>query len=328
MGAKKIGWEKRSQEPRTLKEGDWFIGYGVGTGTFGSGRAPASVQAVLKPDGQLFLRCSVNDMGPGTATMMASIAYKELGVEPENIHVKIGNTNLPAGPTQGGSVVTTSVGAAVYDVCQAIKTKLAELASSSSQSLKQEDLQFISGGIVLKSEGGKKISYAKLMETTGLSQIDLTIESEAPEISASKYSYSVHFVKLRVHSSTGQVKVDHVVSCADGGRIVSPKTAASQMIGGAVGGIGMALMEDLVVDHRFGKPITNNLADYHVPVNADIQQMDALFVNKKDPVSNALGTKGIGEIALIGVAPAVANAIFNATGKRVRELPITSEKLI
>lgn len=328
MGAKKIGWEKRPQEPRTLKEGDWLIGYGVGTGTFGSGRNPASVQAILTKDGQLSLRCSVNDMGPGTATMMASIAYEELGVEQENIHVKIGNTDLPAGPTQGGSVVATSVGAAVYDVCQALKTKLAELASSSNKTFKDEDLEFVSGGIVLRSEGNTMMSYSKLMERKGLSQIDLTINSKGPEIKGSKYSYSVHFVKLRVHRSTGQIKIDHVVSCADGGRIISPKTAASQMIGGAVGGIGMALMEDLVVDHRFGKPITNNLADYHVPVNADIKQMDALFVDKKDPVSNAMGTKGIGEIALIGVAPAVANAIFNATGKRIRELPITAEKLI
>ncbi|WP_312362353.1 xanthine dehydrogenase family protein molybdopterin-binding subunit [Sphingobacterium sp.] len=328
MGAQKIGWENRRQKPRTLKEGDWLVGYGVGTGTFGSGRAPASVQAILTKDGQLTLKCAVNDMGPGTATMMAAIATEELGIDQQNISVKIGHTDLPPGPTQGGSVVTTSVGAAVYDVCQALKTKLKELAVPAGQALKDEDIAFVAGGLVLKSQGNTEVSYPKLMETKGLSQLDLTVDSKGPEIKGSKYSYSVHFVKLRVHSLTGQIKIDHVVSCADGGKIISPKTAASQMIGGAVGGIGMALMEDLVVDHRYGKPITNNLADYHVPVNADIQQMDALFVDKKDPVSNAMGTKGVGEIALIGVAPAVANAIFNATGKRVRELPITPEKLI
>ncbi len=328
MGAAKIGWENRHQEAGTQKEGDWLIGYGVGTGTFGSGRAPASVQAILKPEGQLLLKCSVNDMGPGTATMMASIACQQLGIDQGEITVKIGNTDLPSGPTQGGSVVTTSVGAAVYDVCQEVKKKLMELASPSGKILAQDDVDFVAGGIVLKSDGNTTVPYARLMEKEQLSQIDITIDSKGTKINGSKYSYSVHFVKLRVHASTGQTKIDHVVSCADGGKIISPKTAESQMIGGAVGGIGMALMEDLVVDHRFGKPITNNLADYHVPVNADIQQMDALFVDKKDPVSNALGTKGIGEIALIGVAPAVANAIFNATGKRIRELPITPEKLL
>ncbi|HEY0057827.1 MAG TPA: molybdopterin cofactor-binding domain-containing protein, partial [Flavisolibacter sp.] len=139
---------------------------------------------------------------------------------------------------------------------------------------------------------------------------------------------SVHFVKLRVHSATGKIKIDHVVSCADAGTIVSPKTAAGQMIGGAVGGLGMALMEDLVIDHRFGRPINNNLADYHVPVNADIPAVDVLFVNKKDPYINPLGSKGVGEIALVGVAPAVANAVFNATGKRIRSLPITLDKVM
>ena len=127
---------------------------------------------------------------------------------------------------------------------------------------------------------------------------------------------------------TGRVKIEHVVSCADAGSIISPKTAASQMIGGAVGGIGMALMEDLVFDHRFGRAINNNLADYHVPVNADIPNIEVFFVDKKDPYINPMGSKGLGEIALIGMAPAIANAIFNATGKRIRELPVTPDKLI
>ena len=138
----------------------------------------------------------------------------------------------------------------------------------------------------------------------------------------------MHFVKLQVHAATGVVRINHVVSCADAGTIVNAKTAESQMIGGAVGGIGMALMEDLVIDQRFGRPINNNLADYHVPVNADIPTMEVWFVNKKDPHTNPMGSKGLGEISLIGMAPAVANAIFNATGKRIRELPITLDKLI
>jgi xanthine dehydrogenase YagR molybdenum-binding subunit len=155
-----------------------------------------------------------------------------------------------------------------------------------------------------------------------------TKESKGSQQPYSSYSFSVHFVKLRVHPATGRIKIDHVVSCADAGTIISPKTAESQMIGGAVGGIGMALMEDLVIDHRFGRPINNNLADYHVPVNTDIPNVDVLFVNKKNPYINPIDSKGLGEIALVGVAPAIANAVFNATGKRIRELPITRDKLL
>lgn len=328
MGAEKIGWKNRKMEPRQNREGDWLVGYGMGTGTFGSSRAPASIQAILNPAGELYLACSVNDMGPGTATMMATIAVEQLGVQQENITVKIGNTNLPAGPTQGGSVVATSVGAAVYDVCLAVKEKLIDLAKAQGHVLTLENVTFQGNMLQLTGENAKTINVADLLSNANLRHIDLTINSKGPEVKGSKYSYSVHFIKVKVHALTGQIKIDHAVACADGGTIISPKTAASQMIGGAVGGIGMALFEDLVFDHRFGKAITNTLADYHVPVNADIPHVDALFVDKKDPVSNAMGTKGIGEIALIGVAPAVANAIFNATGKRVRSLPITPEKLI
>lgn len=292
LGADRIGWKNRRLQPRAVKDGDWLIGYGMGTGSFGAFRRNAAIKAVLQPGGKLLLQCSVNDMGPGTATMMTSIAAEQMGITPDKITVQMGSTGFPPGPTQGGSVVTSSVGAAVHEVCVALKEKIATL----------NDRQ---------------------------SPVEITIESKpAQQQSYSSYSYSVHFVKLRVHPATGKIKIDHVVSCADAGTIVSIKTAQSQMIGGAVGGIGMALMEDLVVDHRYGRPINNNLADYHVPVNADIPNIDVLFVNKKDPFTNPMGSKGIGEIALIGVAPAVANAVFNATGKRIRSLPITPEKLV
>ena len=144
----------------------------------------------------------------------------------------------------------------------------------------------------------------------------------------SAYSYSVHFVKVKVHSVTGVVRVVRAVTACDAGKIVSPKTAENQVIGGVTGGIGMALMEEGVIDQRYGRWVNNNFADYHVPVNADVPQIDALFVNKPDPLLNAMGAKGMGEIALIGFPAAVANAVFNATGKRVRELPITLDKLL
>jgi xanthine dehydrogenase YagR molybdenum-binding subunit len=275
-------------------------------------------------------------MGPGTATMMTAIASEAMGVAPNKVTVQIGSTGLPPGPTQGGSTVTSTVGAAVHEVCAALKEQIAALASKEGSpfhtanihEVKAEDLQFSENGVSLKKNPSIKVTYSDLMKQNSLPVLELTKESKGKQQPYSSYSFSVHFVQLRVHPPTGRIKIDHVVSCADAGTIVSPKTAESQMIGGAVGGIGMALMEDMVIDHRFGRPINNNLADYHVPVNADIPAIEVLFVNKKDPYTNPMGSKGIGEISLIGMAPAIANAVFNATGKRIRSLPITPDKLI
>ncbi|QNF31388.1 xanthine dehydrogenase family protein molybdopterin-binding subunit (plasmid) [Adhaeribacter swui] len=336
MGAEKIGWKDRKLEPRTLKEGDWLIGYGMGTGSFGAMRWVATIKANLQSDGRLLLQCSVNDMGPGTATMMTAVASEAMGLTPDKITIQMGSTKLPPGPMQGGSNVTSTVGSAVHDVCAELKQQIAALASKEGSAfhkakavnVKPEDLIFSSDGVALKKKDSVKITYNELFRQNNLKTLELTKESKGQEQPYSMYSFSMHFVKLRVHPATGRIKIDHVVSCADAGTIISPKTAASQMIGGAVGGIGMALMEDLVVDHRFGRPINNNLADYHVPVNADIPNIDVLFVNKKDPFTNPMGSKGLGEIALVGVAPAIANAVFNATGKRIRTLPITPDKLM
>jgi xanthine dehydrogenase YagR molybdenum-binding subunit len=336
MGADAIGWKNRNLQPRTSKDGDWLIGYGMGTGSFGAFRGAATVKAMLQPNGKLILQCSVNDMGPGTATMMTAVASDSMGLPVNKITVQMGSTLLPPGPMQGGSTVTATVGSAVHDVCLALKEQIAALAGKEGsaiskanvQQLKAEDLVFSETGVVLKNDDSVRVSYTDLLNQNNLPAIELTKESKGTQLPYSSYSYSVHFVKLRVHPATGRIKIDHVVSCADAGTIVSAKTAEGQMMGGAVGGIGMALMEDMVIDHRFGRPINNNLADYHVPVNADIPNVDVLFVNKKDPYLNPIGSKGLGEIALVGVAPAIANAVFNATGRRLRELPITRDKLL
>ncbi len=336
LGADKIGWKDRKLQPKGLQDGDWWIGYGMGTGSFGAYRNRAAVKVQLFPDGKLTLQCSVNDMGPGTATMMTAIAAEQMGIPASKIKIQMGSTGLPPGPTQGGSAVTSSVGSAVHEVTGALKEQIAVLASKEGSvfhnnnihAVKVEDLVFTESGVSLKSNPDVKQSYAEMLRQNNLTVMELTKESRGEQKPYSFYSFSVHFVKLRVHQSTGRIKLDHVVSCADAGTIVSPMTAESQMIGGAVGGIGMALMEEMVIDHRYGRPINNNFADYHVPVNADIPNVDVLFVNKKDPHTNPMGSKGIGEIALIGMAPAIANAVFNATGTRIRSLPITPDKLL
>jgi xanthine dehydrogenase YagR molybdenum-binding subunit len=309
MGAKQIGWSNRKEQPGTVKQDGWLVGYGMGGGMFGAYRDTATVRATMKADGTLTLQTAVSDIGPGTGTAMVLIAAEQMGIPVDKIKFEMGDSSLPNAPMQGGSAVTSTVGSAVYDACTVLKEKFQQLMGNG---------------------GTDKLDYVKILKDKNVPSLEVLTKSQGGPNNEkySTQSWSVHFTKVLVHPATGVVKVDRVVSVADSGRIISPKTARSQVVGGAIGGIGMALMEEGVIDHRFGRYVNNNLADYHVPVNADIPQIDALFVNKPDPYINPIGAKGMGEIALIGMAAAVANAVYNATGKRVRDLPITPDKLI
>ena len=331
-GMEKIGWKNRKNEPGAVKEGNWLVGYGMGTGTFGCYRSPTSVKAKFLANGDLVLQCSVNDMGPGTATMMTAIGAEVIGMPAENVIIEMGKSGLPKGPTQGGSATTSSVGSAVHDACNLLLNKIIELGSKSPalKGIAITDLTFENGTVSSKKDKSKSVSLAALLSSNKLEDFEVENLSKAAEEAKkySIYSFSVHFVKVLVNPNLGKIRLAHVVSCADIGTVINQKTSAGQMFGGAVGGIGMGLMEALEIDHRFGRPINNNFADYHVPVNADIEKQEVFFVNKKDPISNPMGTKGLGETALVGMAPAIANAVFNATGKRVRDLPITLDKII
>ncbi len=331
-GMEKIGWKNRKNEPGAVKEGNWLVGYGMGTGTFGCYRSPTSVKAKFLANGDLVLQCSVNDMGPGTATMMTAIGAEVIGLPAENVIIEMGKSGLPKGPTQGGSATTSSVGSAVHDACNLLLNKIIELGSKNPalKGIKLTDLTFENGTVSSKKDKSKSVTLAALLSSNKLEDFEVENLSKAAEEAKkySIYSFSVHFVKVLVNPNLGKIRLAHVVSCADIGTVINQKTSAGQMFGGAVGGIGMGLMEALEIDHRFGRPINNNFADYHVPVNADIEKQEVFFVNKKDPISNPMGTKGLGETALVGMAPAIANAVFNATGKRVRDLPITLDKII
>ena len=331
-GMEKIGWKNRKNEPGAVKEGNWLVGYGMGTGTFGCYRSPTSVKAKFLANGDLVLQCSVNDMGPGTATMMTAIGAEVIGLPAENVIIEMGKSGLPKGPTQGGSATTSSVGSAVHDACNLLLNKIIELGSKSPalKGIAITDLTFENGTVSSKKDKSKSVTLAALLSSNKLEDFEVENLSKAAEEAKkySIYSFSVHFVKVLVNPNLGKIRLAHVVSCADIGTVINQKTSAGQMFGGAVGGIGMGLMEALEIDQRFGRPINNNFADYHVPVNADIEKQEVFFVNKKDPISNPMGTKGLGETALVGMAPAIANAVFNATGKRVRDLPITLDKII
>lgn len=332
-GAEAIGWQNRKAEPGSQRDGDWLIGYGMSTGTFNAFRWEATARALLKADGSLTLQSAVTDIGPGTGTALTMIAHNVLGIPLNRIKVEYGDTSLPNAPTQGGSAIVSAVGSAVFDVCTAIKNELVELAVKTGAPLAGQNadaVELSEGNLQVEGDAGRKVSIADLMRTHNRTVIDKTKESKggADQQKYSMYSFSVHFVQVRVNPLTGVVRVTKAVSVADSGRIISPKTAASQMIGGVTGGIGMALTEEAVIDHRFGRFVNNNLGDYHVAVHADVPAIETIMIDKPDPIINPMGAKGMGEIALIGFAPAVANAVFNATGQRVRDLPITPDKLL
>jgi xanthine dehydrogenase YagR molybdenum-binding subunit len=311
LGSERIGWDKRPSKPASLRDGEWLVGYGIGCGAFGAHRGKALAKAKLMPDGSINIQSAASDIGPGTGTAMVLVASNTLGISPDKIIFDLGDSSYPQAPTQGGSATVSSVGSAVHDVCIALKQKLNALAG------KPED-------------SDSPIAYDNILKQLNLPYLEITKDSQSGDEGQkySMYSFSAHFAQVHVHPVTGVVKVQKVVAVVDAGKIVNNKTARSQMIGGAVGGIGMVLTEEVMFDHRYGRYVNNNFADYHVPVNADIPQIDAIFIDKPDPYVNPIGTKGIGEISLIGVAAAVANAVYNATGKRIRTLPITPDKLI
>ncbi|MDB5139728.1 MAG: Xanthine dehydrogenase YagR molybdenum-binding subunit [Mucilaginibacter sp.] len=309
LGAEGIGWKNRKQEAGSVTRDGWLLGYGMSGGVFGADREPATVKATMLADGTLVLQTAVSDIGPGTGTAMVAIASETMGIPAHQIRFDLGDSLYPNAPQQGGSTITSSVGSAVYMACRDLKEKFQQLIGNG---------------------GEEKPNYAKVLKQHNLTQLQVITDSKAgAEVDKyAMYSWSVHFVSVLVNPATGVVKLNKVVCVADSGRIISPKTARSQVIGGAVMGIGMALMEEAIFDDRYGRLINNNLADYHVPVSADIPQIEAIFVNKPDININPIGAKGMGEIALIGMAAAVANAVYNATGKRIRNLPITPDKLV
>lgn len=308
LGAAQIGWSKRNLKPASVEKDGWLIGYGLATGAYFAGRAPSTARARLSADGILLIQTATSDMGPGTATMMTVIASQVINIPVENIKVELGSSALPYASGEYGSMTTSSVGSSVYDVCTNLKGKFNELAGGSADNP----------------------DYIKILKDHQLPYLEITTQSH-PGADSRKYSshaYNVNFIEAHVHKATGMVKIARVVSAVDGGKILNPITARSQIIGGVVWGIGMALTEEGVLDHRYGKYVNANLGDYHVATHADVPQVEVIFIDKKDPVTNPMGTKGIGEVGIVGVAAAVANAVFNATGVRVRDLPITPDKLI
>jgi len=333
QAADSFGWkEKYTLQPRQKKDGHALVGYGMATGIWEAMQQKASAQAILQSDGKLIVSSGTADNGAGTYAIMTQIAAETVGVSIEKTEFRLGDTDLPKAPIQGGSWTASSVGSAVRMVGKAMQIKIYDLACKTypvkTSNTTLSDSKFENNQLVLKN--GTTIDFTELLTTAGEDQLKV-LHNAKPEESRSDYSCYAHacvMVEVNVDEDLGMITIPKIVITVAGGKILNPKTARSQILGGIVWGIGAALEEDGMIDPNYGRIMNANLAEYHVPVHADVQDMEVIFVEEEDKIVNPIGAKGLGEIGIVGVAAAIANAVFNATGRRVRELPITLDKVL
>jgi len=333
-GAEKFGWARRKPKPRSMHEGRLLVGYGMATATWPTHRRPATALVRILADGSAVVRTAASDIGPGTYTVMTQIAADALGLPVARVRFELGDSRMPQAPVQGGSMTVASVGSAVHEAALAARDRVLALASDDNGSplhrAKADQVAVEDGRLFLKDKPASGETYRDVLKRHRKETVEATRESKPGEEvkKFSMHAFGAHFIEVRVDPDLGTVRVGRVVTALAAGRIINPKTAHSQAIGGVVGGLGMALLEETVRDSRNGRVVNSNLADYHVPVNADVPDLDAFFVDEEDVHANPLGAKGLAELSLVGVAAAVANAVYHATGKRVRDLPITPDKLL
>ncbi len=334
-GAARFGWENRTPEPRSMRDGNLLVGWGMGSGVWDAQQKATKAKAALSAAGHLTVSSGCTDIGTGTYTIMTQLAAQTMGLPLADVTFVLGDTSLPQAPPQGGSWMTASVGSAVQDACQALGKKVLQLAQKQPNSpltgLAYEDVQFMDGVIRANEDIRLQVAIQEVLAASGAEKVEVTGDGKpnmAKQAPYSMHSHNAVFVEVKVDEDLGVVHVTRVVNAVAAGRIMNPKTARSQVVGSVVWGIGMALMEETVIDNNFGRFMNHNYAEYHIPVQADIHKIDVIFVEENDDIVNPLGVKGLGEVGLLGVTAAVANAIYHATGKRVRELPITLDKLL
>jgi xanthine dehydrogenase YagR molybdenum-binding subunit len=335
LGAARFGWSRRNPQPRSMRDGRLLLGWGMATATYPCLQSPTSARVRLNGDGSADIEVAASDMGPGTYTSMTQVAADVLGLPFEQLRARLGCSDFPAAPSHGGSQTMASVGSAVRSACLAAIAAAVERAASDARSpisgSATDDLEWSEGHIRGRTGNNAALHFRDIVACTGGVPIEaIASSSRSPALGErySMHSFGAVFAEVAVDPDVRTVSVRRVLGVYAAGRIVNPRLAASQCTGGMVGGIGMALMERTVLDARDGRPVNASMADYLVPVNLDIGKLEALFVDEDDPYVNALGVKGLGEIALVGTAPAIANAVFHATGTRVRNLPIRIESLL
>ena len=332
IGAERFGWSERSPEPRSMRDDGMLVGYGMATAAYPAHRSKASAQATLFANGTALIRAAASDMGPGTYTSVTQVAADTLGLPVEAVRFELGDTELPPAPVHGGSITLASVGTAVEAACKALLDDLSAVIRAAPDGtfaeLAGDDLEWRDGGAV--GRRGEVVPFTALLGDLGLDRIVGSGRS-SPGDESKTYSSSAFgavFAEVRVDPRLGTVRVPRIVGVYDIGRVVNPKTARSQCIGGMVGALGMALLEQAEWDERFGRVMNSNLAEYLVPVCADVRELDVTFVPGDDRIFNPLGVKGVAELGICGVAPAIGNAVYHATGTRVRDFPILPEKLL
>ncbi len=331
-GAERFGWNQRHATPGTRREGEWLIGMGTATATYPYQRMPGGAARItLTRRGHATVDVAAHEMGMGTATTTALVAAERLGLPMERVTVGYGDSSLPGVVLAGGSQQTASIGAAVLAAYLDLVTELLKLVGKDSPlaGLEPEEVGGLNGGLYKLDEPARGESYAVILGRAG--RDELTVEGSAPPpfelMHWSMHSYGAQFCEVRVNAVTGETRVSRFLGSFDCGRILNAKTAASQFRGGIIMGLGLALMEETQFDERNGRVMNPSLAEYHVPVHMDVPEIDVIWTDIPDPHA-PMGAHGVGEIGITGVGAAVANAVYNATGKRVRDLPITLDKLL
>jgi xanthine dehydrogenase YagR molybdenum-binding subunit len=318
-GARRFGWDRRNPKPGQSRDGRWLVGMGVAAATRGNTLQLSKANVRLGPDGFATVRMAMTDIGTGTYTILTQIAAEKLGLPPERILVELGDTSFPQAAGSGGSYGAASSGSALFDACNKLRTKLAEIAGMDPDAARFGDGRIEAAG-----------QSRPLMDLIGPEAVDADGEIRPGTTSTefSQQSYGAHFAEVGVDMDTGEVRLRRMLGVFTAGRILNEKTARSQAIGGMIFGIGAALEEAMILDPRFGCFVNHDLAEYHVPVHADVLNVDAIFLPELDAESNPLKSKGVGELGICGAGASIANAIYNACGVRVRDYPITLDKLI
>jgi xanthine dehydrogenase YagR molybdenum-binding subunit len=333
-GAERFGWSKRSPQPRSMRAGDKLLGWGMATATYPTNRSKAEASAAIRPDGHVVARSGTHDLGTGTYTVMTQVAADAVGVPVGQTTFELGDSRMPEAPVSGGSMTAASVSSAVHAAGHALRLKVIGIAAADARSplhnALPDDVEAEDGWLFLRSDPQQRERMSSIVKRHGQGPVEVSAKAE-PGDETSKYSmhaFGAVFVEVEVDEALCEIRVPRVVGVYGVGRLLNQKTGYSQLMGGIVWGISMALLEETIIDGRSGKAVNGNLAEYHVPVNADIGTIDVQVLDEDDPHINPLGAKGIGEIGITGVAAAIANAVYHATGKRVRELPITLDKLL